>query len=189
MNNRVIILIIIITFIVGTILVLTNPLKKEQSPFVPASESNSQQVVSGSEVGQKMPEFELEDFNGQKVKVSASGKPVFIDFWAAWCPFCINEMPEIEKIHQEFKDKLVVLGIHRSETEGIEAGAQFAKERGVTYPLLKDSTGQVYKTLTGGRNFMPYALYIDKDGTIFKVKAGPKTAEEMRTAVNELLSN
>lgn len=165
---------------------MVNPFKKEQSPFVQTPDTGSQQPVSGSEIGQKIAEFELEDFNGQKFKI-ASGKPIFIDFWAAWCPYCVSEMPEIEKIHQEFGGKLVVLGIHRSETEGIEAGAQFAKERGVTYPLLKDSTGQVYKTLTGGRNFMPYALYIDKDGTIFKVKAGPKTAEEMRIAVLDLL--
>ena len=167
---------------------MANPFKKEQSPFVPAQDTDSQQPISGSEIGQKIPKFELEDFSGQKVKVATdSGKAIFIDFWAAWCPFCLDEMPEIEKIHKEFGDKLIVLGIHRSETEGIEAGAKFAKDRGVTYPLLKDSTGAVYKTLTGGRNFMPYALFIDKDGNIVKIKAGPKTADEMRRTVEELL--
>jgi hypothetical protein len=53
--------------------------------------------------------------------------------------------------------------------------------------LLNDATGEVYRKLTGGRNFMPYALYIDKEGKIFKVKAGPKTAEEIRQAVKELV--
>ena len=187
MDKRIILTIVVIG-IIGVIGVLVNPFKKEQSPFVPAQDTGSQPSVSGSEIGQKIPEFELEDFTGQKVKVDTSlGKPIFIDFWAAWCPFCVDEMPEIEKIHQEFKDQLIVLGIHRSETEGIEAGAKFAKERGVTYILLKDSTGAIYKTLTGGRNFMPYALYIDEEGKIVKVKAGPKTAEEMKQTVNELL--
>lgn len=174
-------LVILVVIIVGAILILTKPFKQTESPI-------KQPQTSSSEIGQKIPGFELEDFNGQKVKIAtSSGKPILIDFWAAWCPFCLEEMPEIEKIHQEFGDKLIVYGIHRSETEGIEAGAKFAKGRGVTYTLLKDSTGQIYKTLTGGRNFMPYALYIDKDGTIVKVKAGPKTAEEMRQAVEELL--
>lgn len=183
MKNKVFILAIVVVAIIGAILVLTKPLKTEKAPF-----TDQTQVSGSSEVGQKVAEFELEDFNGQKVKMaSASGKPIFIDFWSAWCPFCVEEMPEIEKIHQEFKDQLIVLGIHRSETESVARGTEFAKERGVTYPLLKDSTGQVYKTLTGGRNFMPYALYIDKEGKIAKVKAGPKTAEEMREAVKTLL--
>jgi len=178
MNKNIVISIIIVIAVVGVILVLANPFK--------SNPSNPSPVVTQG--GQKIPEFELEDFNGQKVKIaSSSGKPIFIDFWAAWCPFCVNEMPEIEKIHQEFGDRLIVLGIHRSETEGTDAGAKFAKERGVTYTLLKDSTGQVYKSLTGGQQFMPYALYISKDGTIKKVKAGPKTADEIRAAVQELL--
>ena len=189
--NKKINLVIMIIFIVGAILVLANPFKAAQSPFIPQAGSTTQAPTdSSSEVGQKIPEFELEDFNGEKVKIAtSSGKPIFIDFWAAWCPFCTQEMPEIEKIHQEFGDKLIVLGIHRSETESVTQGTEFAKERGVTYLLLKDTTGQVYKTLTGGRNFMPYALYIDKEGKIVKVKAGPKTVEEMRAAVGELLEN
>lgn len=185
MNNRLIILIIIIVVIIGAIFALTNPFKKAESPFV-AQEGQTQSKTS--EIGQQVVHFELESFEGEKIKLSQfAGKPVLIDFWAAWCPFCIDEMPEIEKIHQEFGDQLVVLGIHRSETEGIASGSKFAKDRGVTYTLLKDSEGAVYKTLAGGRNFMPYALYIDSEGKIVKTKAGPKTAEEIRLAVEELL--
>lgn len=181
MNNKTLVLIVVLTVIVGAILVMANPFRNGQSPI-------TQQSGSSSEVGQKAVDFELEDFNGQKVKLSDfKGTPVFIDFWAAWCPFCVEEMPEIEKVHQEFRDRLVVLGIHRTETENVSKGTEFAKERGVTYMLLKDSTGQVYKTLTGGRNFMPYAVYIDKNGVIKNVKAGPKTAEEIKKNAEGLL--
>lgn len=184
MNKNVTILVITTIVVLGAILVLINPFSKQE----PSAVSQGSVSEGGSEIGQQVADFELESFDGGKVKLSDFvGKPVFIDFWAGWCPFCVEEMPEIEKIHQEFGDKLTVLGIHRSETEEIDAGSKFAKERGVTYPLLKDSTGQVYKTLTGGRQFMPYALYIDKQGKIVKVKAGPKTAEEMRGTVKTLL--
>ncbi|MBI2040047.1 TlpA family protein disulfide reductase [Candidatus Microgenomates bacterium] len=183
-----IILTILVLIIIGVIFLLANPFKINPSPTVTQSGTPAQVSSGSSEVGQKVADFELGSFNGEKVKLSQfAGRPVFIDFWAAWCPFCVNEMPEIEKIHQEFGDKLVVLGIHRSETEGVDVGTKFAKERGVTYTLLKDTTGGVYKTLTGGRQFMPYALYIDKEGNIAKVKAGPKTQEEMRQAIEELL--
>lgn len=184
MMNKRVILVLILIVIVGVIIFISKPFEKGQTSQVIKQES----AQKSSEVGQKAVDFELEDFNGQKVKLSDfAGKPVFIDFWAAWCPFCVEEMVELEKIHQEFGDKLVVLGIHRSETEGIEKGTQFAKERGVSYILLKDSSGEVYKTFTGGRNFMPYAVYIDKEGIIKNTKAGPKTADEIRKNSEELL--
>ncbi|MBI2314456.1 redoxin domain-containing protein [Candidatus Daviesbacteria bacterium] len=184
MNNKTVIFVIVLALIVGAIVFLSKPFGGNQPSPVVKQESGQ----NSSEIGQKTADFELEDFNGNKVKLSDfRGKPVFIDFWAAWCPFCVEEMPEIDKVHKEFGDKLVVLGIHRSETEEIGEGAQFAQERGVTYTLLKDSTGQVYKTFTGGRNFMPYAVYIDKDGVIRSIKAGPKTAEEIKKNVEELI--
>lgn len=186
MNKNAAILIIIAIVVLGAILAVINPFKRQE----PSAVSQGSVSEGRSEIGQQAADFELESFDGKKVKLSEFlGKPVLIDFWAGWCPFCIEEMPEIEKIHKEFGDKLIVLGIHRSETENVGTGTEFAKERGVTYTLLKDSTGEVYRKLTGGRNFMPYALYIDKDGKIVKVKAGPKTDEEMRQAVEELLKN
>lgn len=175
-------LLVITILIGGAIILLLNSFKANEST------QTVQDKTSSSEIGQKASDFELEDFNGKKVKLSDfAGKPVFIDFWAAWCPFCIEETSEIEKVHQELGDKIIVLGIHRSETERVERGAQFAKERRVTYTLLKDSKGEVYKAFTGGRNFMPYAVYIDKNGVIKGIKAGPKTAEEIRQKVEELL--
>lgn len=186
MDKKIILTAVILVIIVGTLLVFNSSKKQTQQSSTGTSQAPAK--ASSVEVGQQVADFELESFDGGKVKLSDFvGKPVFIDFWAGWCPFCVEEMVEIEKIHKQFGDKLVVLGIHRSETESIERGAEFAKERGVTYTLLKDSTGEVYKTLTGGRQFMPYALYIDKEGKIVKVKAGPKTAEEMRETVKTLL--
>lgn len=180
MNKNIVLTIVIIFIVIAIIAFLNRPKNNSSSPVI--------RKESSSEIGQKVSEFTLEDFDGQKIKLSQfAGSPIFIDFWAAWCPFCVEEMVEIETIHKEFGNKLIVLGIHRSETESIDKGAQFAKERGVTYTLLKDSTGEVYKTLTGGRNFMPYALYIDRTGKIVSFKAGPKTAKEMSKEVEKLL--
>lgn len=152
-----------------------------------SSQTNEKSTVQVVE-NQQAPDFSLQSFDNQTVSLSSlKDKAVFVDFWAAWCPFCIEEMPEIEKISQEFKDDLVVLGIHRTETEGIENGAKFAKERGVTYPLLKDADGSVYKTYTGGRNFMPTAAFINKEGKIIKLLYGPKTEDQMRKHVKEAL--
>lgn len=139
------------------------------------------------EVGSQAPNFTLNDFSGNQVSLSRFlGKPVFIDFWASWCPPCVEEIPEIEKIHREFPD-LIVLGIHRTETEGADIGSSFARKLGATYILLEDSDGEVYKTMTSGQRFMPYSVFIDKNGVIVDKKAGSKTPEDMRERVLKII--
>lgn len=134
-------------------------------------------------------EFNLRDFEGNSHKLSDfRSKPVFVDFWAAWCPFCTNEMPEIQKIHEEFGDKLVVIGIHRTDTEDLQTGKNFADDLGITYLLLSDPDDSYYRKVAGGGNFMPMAVYFDSQGNLVKKKAGPKSAAEMRNAVEELLN-
>ena len=119
-------------------------------------------------------------------------KPVFIEFGTKWCPFCTEEMPAIEKIYQEFGlpsgGELVVLGIHRTNTEPVSVGKDFARnDAKVTYPILLDKTDEVYKAYTPGFAGMPVAAWIDAEGILVKLKIGPKTTEEMRENTRAIL--
>lgn len=139
------------------------------------------------EIGSQAPNFTLNDFSGKPVTLSElSGKPVVVNFWAAWCPFCIDEMPDFEKVHQEFGDKVVFLGIHRSETEDPKTGEEFAKNL-VTYPFLADSKGEVYKTLTSGQQAMPFTMIIDSAGKVAFRKFGPMTGEELKEKIQKAI--
>lgn len=139
------------------------------------------------DVGAQAPNFTLNDFSGTPVALSQFlGKPVVVNFWAAWCPFCIDEMPDFEKVHQEFGGKVVFLGIHRSETENPKTGAEFAKPL-VSYPLLADTTGDVYKTLTSGQQAMPFTMIIDSQGKVAFRKFGPMTGEELAEQVQKVI--
>lgn len=133
--------------------------------------------------------FVLESFEGETIAFSDfEGQPVFIDFWASWCPFCIHEIPEIQKIHETYED-LVVIGIHRSDTESYERGKEFIDELGVTYLVLKDEDGSVYQFYSGGRPLMPLAVLIDEHGEIQDQLLGPKTAEQMAEKLMKLLGD
>ena len=55
--------------------------------------------------GALIPDFRLLDFNGSPVQISALGKPVIVNFWASWCAACIEEMPDLERLHQAVGDR------------------------------------------------------------------------------------
>ncbi len=185
---------IIIFLIVGAIGFLTFTKKGAKEVTTATGEKittglSEDQEVQTAEEGKNAPDFTLVDFEGNTVKLSdLKGKPIFIDFWTKWCPFCTEEMPEIEKIHKEFGDQLVVLGIHRTNTESASVGEDFARnDAKVTYVILQDKTDEVYKAYTPGFAGMPVAAWIDKDGVLVKLKIGPKTTEEMRDNVEAIL--
>lgn len=140
-------------------------------------------------VGQKAPDFTLKDFEGNEVRLSDlyGNKAVVLDFWAAWCPFCIDEMPELQKAQDQYRDDLVMIGVHRTDSgESITTGKKFADEQGVTY-LLVQGTSEVYKASTTGVQGMPVAVFIDKEGIVRDIKIGPKTEREINEKVEKLI--
>lgn len=157
------------------------------------------QTKPSFEVGKQAPDFTLKDFNGNEVNLSSfysseaptsfaySSKAVILDFWAAWCPFCVKEMPELQEAQDQFKDNLVIVGVHRTDSgESIETARKFADERGVTY-LLVQGTEEIYKASTKGITGMPVAVFIDKTGVVRDIKIGPKTAEEIQEKIEQIL--
>lgn len=185
---------IVVVLIIGAIVFLTFTKKGAKEITTQSGEQvttgiSEDQDVKTAEEGKPAPEFTLVDFDDKVVKLSDfKGKPVFIDFWTKWCPFCTEEMSEIEKIHKEFGDRVVVLGIHRTNTESASVGKAFAREDvKVTYNILQDKTDEVYKAFTPGFAGMPVAAWIDADGILVKLKVGPKTTEEMRENVKAIL--
>lgn len=137
--------------------------------------------------GQAAPKVVVKSFDGEEVDVSQfyGDKAVLIDFWAGWCSFCIAEMSELEEAQNKYGEDLVVIGVHRSDTEDITTGLKFAQDRGVEYLLVQDGDGSFYRA-SGGIG-MPVAIFIDKSGIVQEVKSGPKTAEEIGEKVEKLL--
>jgi peroxiredoxin len=82
-------------------------------------------------------DFSLKDLTGKTWTLSElRGKVVLVNFWATWCPPCRKEMPDLQKLYEQFGPQgLVILGISDEETQKVEP---FIRERKVTFPVLLD---------------------------------------------------
>ena len=89
------------------------------------------------------PEFSLPTPDGKKVSLrDFRGKIVFLNFWASWCAPCREEMPAMDRLYQEFKDKnFVVFAVAVKDRK--QDAISFVKELKLTYPIGLDPEGEV----------------------------------------------
>lgn len=127
--------------------------------------SKKENVTIGIEVGKAAPNFSLYDINGKlySLKEVVGKKPVLIVFWATWCPYCVQEIPELIKIYQEYSKKgLEVWAIDIGEKKS--KVSNFATKKKINYTILLDSDGSVASLyqIYG----IPENIIIDKNGII-----------------------
>ena len=132
---------------------------------------NAQEKETLVKVGDVVPEFVVEMFDGQKINIKdLKGKIVLINFWATWCPPCQEELKRVQKeIIDRFKGKdFVFLAISREESK--EQVKKFRERNGYTFPMGLDPERKIYSkfaTATIPRNFI-----IDKKGKIVEIEVG-----------------
>jgi len=93
--------------------------------------------------GKDAPPFEVKSLDGKPFSLaSLKDKTVLLDFWATWCAPCRKSMPVLEKIHQEYKDKgLVMLAIDAGEDrDTVEA---FLKKNAMPYPVVLGGESEI----------------------------------------------
>lgn len=126
-------------------------------------------------IGTSRPEFTLPDVQGLARSVSEwDGRVVALNFWATWCPPCIQELPSLNNIHERFRDRgLVVVGI--SVDEDKEAYQKFLQQRGVTFPTARDPQQTV--NIRYGTTKFPESYLIDREGYVRRKYVGPEDWE------------
>jgi peroxiredoxin len=131
------------------------------------------------------PNFKLRDLNGKTVQLADfKGRPVVLDFWATWCQPCRDSIPGMEKLHQDFAGKgLVILAISLDGGASEDVRA-FQKEYGMTYTVLMgtEEVAAEYSVRT-----IPMMVVIDKSGKIRKRYLGAGNEEAIESMVKQLL--
>lgn len=118
------------------------------------------------------PEFVLKGPAGNQINLlQLRGKIVFVNFWATWCLPCIEEMPAMEKLHQELqKDGLVILAVNFQE--GPERVKEFLTKHNLTFTALLDHDGKVAERYQAWA--LPVSVIINKRGEIVARAMGSK---------------
>ncbi len=81
-------------------------------------------------------DFTMTDTTGKAHKLSQyKGKWVLVNFWATWCPPCLEEIPDLVALHDNKKNNLVVLGVALDYRNG-EQVKDFAEGLMVSYPII-----------------------------------------------------
>lgn len=123
-------------------------------------------------LGSKAPDFAAVDLRAKRPVTMSDykGKVLLLNVWATWCRPCIDEMPSIERLHQQLKGTdFRVLAVSIDVDPG-EKVLKFADDLGVTFDILHDRSGEIqaiYQTVG-----VPESFVIDRDGVIVKKVIG-----------------
>lgn len=119
--------------------------------------------------------------------VDYKGKIVFVDFWASWCPPCIESLPAYDQMRrqigiQEFE--IIAINVDENTADGMK----FLEKHPVSYPMLADPTGEI--GIPYGIRTLPRSYLLNREGRIIKsyksFKAGDekKLQEEITLLIN-----
>ena len=147
----------------------------------------------------KAPDFILMDQYGKEHTLSDyRGKTIFLNFWATWCGPCKSEMPDIQKLYEQYNENtedVIVLGVANPKTEGHpnnndiskEEIAGFMNENGWTYPILFDESGEILSNY--GITAFPTTFMIDVNGNVYGYVSGALTGDMMESIVLQTIES
>jgi peroxiredoxin len=137
----------------------------------------------------KAQNFALKDLNGNEVHLEDyRGKVIFLNFWTTWCQACLVEMPSMEKLYGEFKDKnFIILAVDMQEDS--EKVRKFKEKFKLSFPILLDAEGVVASYY--GVNAIPVTYLIDHPGYLYAVALGARdwASEDAFELIQYLLDN
>ncbi len=168
---------------------------KEEATTETTNDEENDEVVEEEE--KEMPDalpMKLKDQYGKVHDLEEyKGKVIFLNFWATWCPPCRAEMPEIQKLYEEYSQQenpeVVIMGIAApsyGKEQDIDGVKKFLEDNGYTYPVLMDESAELFTKY--GISSFPTTFMITKEGKIYGYVSGQLTEDIMRDIINQTLN-
>lgn len=135
-------------------------------------------------VGQPAPGWTQPTAAGGSLSLdSLRGKPIYLNFFATWCPPCNEEAPDVNALQKQFASKgLQTVGV--DELENAAKAKQFVQKFGLVYPaVVDDGTLQSQYNVNG----LPVHVFIDRGGVIKKIVVGEMSKNQIAAAIKTIL--
>lgn len=137
--------------------------------------------------GAAPPSFQMERYGGGKLALSdLRGKVVMLDFWATWCPPCRTEMPMMQRLHERYGDRVLIVGVDFGEERGTVTN--FIDRYGITYPILLDPTLENFYRWSPQFG-LPKHYFVDANGVVLREIPGELPPEAMLETLDQLLGD
>ena len=138
-----------------------------------STSADSRALPAPVEVGRPAPPYRTTSLTGDSVSLAQlRGKVVLLNVWATWCHPCRDEIPQLQALHAQYKDRgLELVGVS-VDVDGADADIrEFMKEFAMTYPVWRDPAERVSaQFLVVG---VPTTFLIDREGVLRWRKTGP----------------
>lgn len=188
---------ILVSLIVVVLVMNANDLfnKEEQDPNIidVTGDTSAEGVtitapnVSQLQEGGTAPSFSLESLAGSQLEAFDQEQDfIFLNFWATWCPPCVDEMPDLQKFQDNHQDKIQVLAVNVTDVEKSRTKVDnFVHDLDLEYPILLDEESEIYDLYSIIN--MPTSFIIrTEDQQIMKRINGPLTYEQMEQELMNL---
>jgi thiol-disulfide isomerase/thioredoxin len=132
------------------------------------------------------PDFTFELADGTTFTLSEAGKPVYLVFWAEWCPICRKELPVVDEISARYAGQVEFIApAWRSDPGYAEQGAAELFDSGVIRWGLDDEE-RIFSLY--GVSYQPVTILIAADRTVYDQWAGVRDLEEIEQAIEGLIA-
>jgi len=122
------------------------------------------------------------DSHGHTIRLSDyRGKWVIINFWATWCKPCLKEMPALNRLYENNRKKVIILGVSYDKLSNHQIKS-IVEKLDIKYPML--SSLSLQKFGIQHLDVLPISFVINPEGNLVKTLKGPQTEAQFRSAVD-----
>ncbi len=178
MNQKKISIILAMTLVVGT----TIWFGLQHQP------ATTQALPAPKILPEQLPSFSMQDTAGNTRNSGEwRGKILIVNFWASWCPPCLEEMPDLIKLQEQYSSQGVqVIGVAIDDQEQAK---KFMRDQGINFPVIigVDDAMELGKKMGNRISTLPYTAIFDQQGKTRYAQPGKISKNDLERLVKTLL--